>query len=53
MRDFAVFASYQQCFDLEGESGIVVRAVGTAVTISRATAAAPPISASASPSGHL
>ncbi|XP_060064519.1 C2 domain-containing protein 5-like, partial [Ylistrum balloti] len=26
---------YTQCFDLEGESGIVVRSIGTAVTISR------------------
>nr|CAD7459180.1 unnamed protein product [Timema tahoe] len=26
---------YQQCFDLEGESGIVVRGIGTAVTLVR------------------
>ncbi|XP_029638559.1 C2 domain-containing protein 5 isoform X4 [Octopus sinensis] len=26
---------YRQCFDLEGESGIVVRAIGTAVTLSK------------------
>ncbi|XP_069132346.1 C2 domain-containing protein 5-like [Argopecten irradians] len=26
---------YTQCFDLEGESGIVVRSIGTAVTINR------------------
>lgn len=26
---------YQQCFDLEGESGIVVRAIGTSVTLVR------------------
>ena len=27
--------SYQQHFDLEGESGVVVRGIGTAVTVSR------------------
>lgn len=26
---------YRQCFDLEGESGIVVRAIGTAITLSK------------------
>ncbi|KAJ9600682.1 hypothetical protein L9F63_026179, partial [Diploptera punctata] len=26
---------YQQCFDLEGESGIVVRGIGTAVTLTK------------------
>ena len=25
--------SYSQCFDLEGESGIVVRGIGTSVTL--------------------
>ena len=25
--------SYRQCFDLEGESGIVVRGIGTCVTL--------------------
>ena len=32
--------SYQQHFDLEGESGVVVRGVGTAVTTSRVAASA-------------
>ncbi|XP_063241402.1 C2 domain-containing protein 5 isoform X3 [Bacillus rossius redtenbacheri] len=31
---------YQQCFDLEGESGIVVRGIGTAVTLVRLQEAA-------------
>ena len=26
---------YRQCFDLEGESGIVVRGIGTAATLTR------------------
>lgn len=29
------FSSYNQYFDLEGESGIVVRGIGTAVTLVR------------------
>ncbi|CAH1785770.1 unnamed protein product [Owenia fusiformis] len=37
---------YKQCFDLEGESGIVVRAIGTAVTVSRFTTSSSPHSAS-------
>ena len=28
--------SYRQCFDLEGEYGIVVRGIGTAVTLASA-----------------
>jgi len=30
-----LFFSYNQYFDLEGESGIVVRGIGTAVTLVR------------------
>ena len=30
-----VFFSYRQCFDLEGESGIVVRGIGTAATLTK------------------
>jgi len=26
---------YKQCFDLEGESGIVIRGIGTAVTLAK------------------
>jgi len=33
---------YRQCFDLEGEAGIVVRGIGTAVTLSRPGSEAPP-----------
>ncbi len=29
------FCSYRQCFDLEGESGIVVRGIGTAATLTK------------------
>lgn len=29
------FFRYKQCFDLEGESGIVVRGIGTAATLIR------------------
>lgn len=32
-----VFFSYQQHFDMEGESGIVVRGIGTAVMITKIT----------------
>ena len=28
---------YRQCFDLEGETGVVVRAIGTAVSLARST----------------
>ena len=30
-----LFFSYRQCFDLEGEFGIVVRGIGTSVTLAR------------------
>ena len=30
---FNALISYRQCFDLEGEYGIVVRGIGTAVTL--------------------
>ena len=33
-------ASYRQCFDLEGEYGIVVRGIGTAVTLASVLTAA-------------
>ena len=29
------YFSYKQCFDLEGESGIVIRGIGTAVTLAK------------------
>jgi len=35
-----VVVSYRQFFDLEGESGVVVRAVGTSVTLGKQLAAA-------------
>ena len=35
-----VLTSYRQCFDLEGEYGIVVRGIGTAVTLANALTAA-------------
>jgi hypothetical protein len=34
--------SYRQCFDLEGEYGIVVRGIGTAVTLTWLPSSAPP-----------
>ena len=34
-----VLVSYRQFFDLEGESGIVVRAIGTSVTLGKQLAA--------------
>lgn len=37
---FFVLTSYRQCFDLEGEYGIVVRGIGTAVTLANALTAA-------------
>ncbi|XP_063785455.1 C2 domain-containing protein 5 isoform X3 [Pseudophryne corroboree] len=40
MRGNAV-VGYLQCFDLEGESGLVVRAIGTACTLDKLTSAAP------------
>jgi hypothetical protein len=30
-----LYDRYNQCFDLEGESGIVVRGIGTAVTLTK------------------
>lgn len=33
--NFTFLFRYKQCFDLEGESGIVVRGLGTAVTLSK------------------
>ncbi|XP_077451499.1 C2 domain-containing protein 5 isoform X8 [Stigmatopora argus] len=38
---------YLQCFDLEGESGLVVRAIGTACTLEKATAGGAPATATA------
>ncbi|KAM9312612.1 C2 domain-containing protein 5 [Gastrophryne carolinensis] len=40
MRGNAV-VGYLQCFDLEGESGLVVRAIGTACTLDKLTSPAP------------
>ena len=37
---FISHSRYQQHFDLEGESGIVVRGIGTAVTVSTAVSSA-------------
>ncbi|XP_028908328.1 C2 domain-containing protein 5 isoform X7 [Ornithorhynchus anatinus] len=49
MRGNAV-VGYLQCFDLEGESGLVVRAIGTACTLEKLTTAAPAQPACNSPS---
>lgn len=37
---FMPLSSYRQCFDLEGEYGIVVRGIGTAVTLASVLTAA-------------
>ncbi|XP_075066874.1 C2 domain-containing protein 5 isoform X2 [Mixophyes fleayi] len=52
MRGNAV-VGYLQCFDLEGESGLVVRAIGTACTIDKLTSVAPFAPASHSPCKEL
>lgn len=36
------FSRYHQCFDLEGEFGIVVRGIGTAVTLTWITSSGYP-----------
>uniref|UniRef100_A0A665VI46 C2 domain-containing protein 5 n=1 Tax=Echeneis naucrates TaxID=173247 RepID=A0A665VI46_ECHNA len=41
---------YLQCFDLEGESGLVVRAIGTACTLDKLTSGTPASNACNSPS---
>ena len=41
-----MFCRYWQCFDLEGESGIVVRGIGTAAMIQRANPLVSPLSTS-------
>lgn len=38
---------YLQCFDLEGESGLVVRAIGTACTLDKITSGGAPATATA------
>uniref|UniRef100_A0A3Q2ZHU3 C2 domain-containing protein 5 n=1 Tax=Hippocampus comes TaxID=109280 RepID=A0A3Q2ZHU3_HIPCM len=44
---------YLQCFDLEGESGLVVRAIGTACTLDKITSGAPASNDLPSSSGPL
>ncbi|XP_069618891.1 C2 domain-containing protein 5 isoform X1 [Ranitomeya imitator] len=52
MRGNAV-VGYLQCFDLEGESGLVVRAIGTACTLDKLTNPAPFLPACHSPCKEL
>ncbi|XP_068134082.1 C2 domain-containing protein 5 isoform X6 [Hyperolius riggenbachi] len=52
MRGNAV-VGYLQCFDLEGESGLVVRAIGTACTLDKLTNPAPFSAACNSPCKEL
>ncbi|KAM5169896.1 C2 domain-containing protein 5 isoform 2-T2 [Mantella aurantiaca] len=52
MRGNAV-VGYLQCFDLEGESGLVVRAIGTACTLDKLTNPAPFVAACHSPCKEL
>ncbi|XP_077597608.1 C2 domain-containing protein 5 isoform X4 [Stigmatopora nigra] len=44
---------YLQCFDLEGESGLVVRAIGTACTLEKASAGGAPATATATAIAHI
>ncbi|XP_029390016.1 C2 domain-containing protein 5 isoform X9 [Mus pahari] len=52
MRGNAV-VGYLQCFDLEGESGLVVRAIGTACTLDKLSSPAAFLPACSSPSREL
>uniref|UniRef100_A0A8C6HSI2 C2 domain-containing protein 5 n=1 Tax=Mus spicilegus TaxID=10103 RepID=A0A8C6HSI2_MUSSI len=52
MRGNAV-VGYLQCFDLEGESGLVVRAIGTACTLDKLSSPASFLPACSSPSREL
>ncbi|XP_019745946.1 C2 domain-containing protein 5 isoform X8 [Hippocampus comes] len=44
---------YLQCFDLEGESGLVVRAIGTACTLDKITSGGAPATAIANATTHM
>ncbi|XP_051918291.1 C2 domain-containing protein 5 isoform X13 [Hippocampus zosterae] len=44
---------YLQCFDLEGESGLVVRAIGTACTLDKITSGVAPATAIANATTHM
>jgi hypothetical protein len=52
MRGNAV-VGYLQCFDLEGESGLVVRAIGTACTLDKLSSPAAFLPACSSPSKEM
>ena len=52
MRGNAV-VGYLQCFDLEGESGLVVRAIGTACTLDKLSSPAAFLPACNSPSKEM
>ncbi|XP_064417482.1 C2 domain-containing protein 5 isoform X3 [Latimeria chalumnae] len=52
MRGNAV-VGYLQCFDLEGESGLVVRAIGTACTLDKISSASASLPACNSPSKEM